>query len=254
MTAYPELDLHRALSHGELFPVFQPQVDLATGAIVAVEALCRWRHPDHGLIPPSEFIPVAESTGDIHLLGQFMLETCLDATAVWRERQADLSVSVNVSPMQFEGPTFVEDLAERIRSRGLQDGALTVEITESLPVLHPHVLAGRLGQLRALGVGLALDDYGVGHSSAAQITRLPWTEVKIDRAFVQSNDAESVRVRKAVMSTAITRGLTVVAEGVETSEQLRMVRELGCHRAQGYLLGRPMAAADIDVLLGQSPL
>lgn len=249
LIASPDIDLPRALSRGEIFPVFQPEVDLASGMVVAVEALCRWLHPERGMISPAEFIPVAESTGDIHELGQFMLEKSLAAAAAWRESGADISVSVNVSPLQFEGPTFVEDLADRIRSRGLQDGALTVEITESMPVIHPSTLATRLEQLRSLGVGLALDDYGTGHSSADRVTRLPWTEIKIDRTLVQSNDADAVRGREGVMAEALARGLRVVAEGVETAAQLTMVRELGCHRAQGYLLGRPMPAVDIDELL-----
>ena len=133
----PEHDLPRARSRGEILPGFQPEVDLMTGAIVAVEALCRWLHPEDGMIGPADFIPIAERTGDIHQLGQFMLEECLNAAASWREAGADISVSVNVSPLQFDDPTFVEDLADRIRSRGLQDGALTVEITEGVPVAHP---------------------------------------------------------------------------------------------------------------------
>lgn len=249
LTPPQNFDLHRALSRGEIFAVFQPEIDLTTGVVVAVEALCRWLHPATGMIAPADFIPDAERTGAIHELGQFMLETCLTAAADWRDSGADISVSVNVSPLQFDAPTFVEDLAERIRSRGLQDGALTVEITESMPVAHPETLAARLGQLRSLGVGLALDDYGTGHSSAAQVTRLPWTEIKIDRTLVQSNDADAVHGRESVMHEARVRGLTVVAEGVETSAQLTMVRDLGCHRAQGYLLGRPMPAAEIDELL-----
>src|SRR5918993_36289 len=153
-------DLWRAVERREVFAVFQPQIALATGNIVAVEGLCRWRHPDLGLIAPDVFIPLAERTGSIHVIGAFMLDECLDAADFWQDEGQSIEVSVNVSPLQLAEMAFADRLGEGLRTRALPANALTMELTESQPLVDLPSTIQRLVELRALGMGLALDDFG----------------------------------------------------------------------------------------------
>lgn len=242
-------DLDAAFSGGELYAVYQPQIALETGAVVAAEALCRWRHPTRGLVPPDQFIPLAEESGLIQLIGQFMLDQSLSALRSWHDMGRPIGLSVNVSPVQLRGDAFVDYLSTQVRRNETPADALTIEITESRPVLELTDIVERLETVRRLGVGVALDDYGSGHASAVPLERLPVTELKIDKSLIQNGDAAADVALAKTIDRARQRGLRVVAEGVETTAQLTLATSLGCERAQGYLLGMPMERSEFDAML-----
>lgn len=242
-------DLELALQDGDVFPVFQPQIDLASEAIVGAEGLCRWTHQHGFSVPPDMFVSLAEDNGSIHELGRLMLEHCLDAVAAWRAEGGAMEVSVNVSPTQLLDPSFVEYVTSHLEQSGQPPEALTMEITESVPLRDLESIVPRLATLRDLGVGVSLDDYGTGHASPHQLERLPLTEVKLDRSLMRNAEAGVTEALSGVLAHARRRGLLVVAEGIETAEQLAFARNLGCDRAQGYLLGAPMARSNLDALL-----
>lgn len=242
-------DLWGATERGEIVAHYQPQVDLSTGRIVAAEALARWRHPELGLIPPTVFIPIAEETAIIHSLGRFMIESVLHTVASWLHRGIDLEVSVNVSANQLTTLEFYDLLDADLGRLHLAPRSVTIEITESYPILDTPSIAVRLNKLRERGLGISIDDYGVGYSSLQQLERMPATELKIDQSLVQDDSVQALALMTAVVELAHWRGLRVVAEGVETPEQLERVRELECDRAQGYLLGKPMPQEELEALV-----
>ncbi|MGV8880536.1 MAG: EAL domain-containing protein [Rhodoglobus sp.] len=242
-------DLVGAVERGEIVAYFQPQIDLATDSIIAVEALARWEHPVLGQLAPSEFIALSEQTGLIHAIGRHMLEQCLDAADEWRAAGTHLEVSVNVSPLQLAAPDFSQYLSAELTRRALPQDAVTIEITESMPVIDLPGVVVRLHQLRLLGLGVALDDFGVGHATIERLNELPVTELKLDRSLIQDERESMVTYLSDIVNLAHERGLRVVAEGVETEAHLSLVRMLRCDRAQGYLLGRPMPRADVERLL-----
>jgi EAL domain-containing protein (putative c-di-GMP-specific phosphodiesterase class I) len=240
-------DLDSAVAEGELSAVFQPQISLATGRVVAAEGLCRWNHPRLGSVPPDQFIPLAEANGSIHAIGQFMIDECIAAADRWSTVVDRIEMSVNVSPLQLTA-SFADDLRERWGHRHLPMDSLTLEITESLPVTDLEAIVPRLEALREVGIGISLDDYGTGHASITQLDRLPVTEVKLDRSLIQAAADEPTEV-SAVVGYAHARDLRVVAEGIENEGQLAFARDSGCDRAQGYLLGRPMPVEQLEALL-----
>jgi EAL domain-containing protein (putative c-di-GMP-specific phosphodiesterase class I) len=245
----PESDLHGAVARGEIIPFFQPQVDLATREPVAVEVLCRWIHPKFGQISPAEFIPVAEANGAILDIGTFMLEETCRAAAEWHSDGYPLEVSVNVSPIQLAKPDFFDVLLHNLESLGLPPQTLTIEITESLPISDLPMVVSRLASLRDLGLGVSIDDFGTGYSSIAQLQSLPATELKIDQSLVQDESQETQALMTAVVGVVRSRGIRIVAEGVETEQQLQRVLELGCDRAQGYLFSKPVPREAADALV-----
>lgn len=232
--------LDEAIDRSELFALYQPQFAIATRRVVGAEALCRWRHPEYGLVPPDVFIPLAERTGAIHAVGEFMLEQALEAAMSWQSQRDPISISVNVSPVQLETDRFVLETAECLGRSGLAAEVLTLEITESHPVVQIIDVTTRLSTVREMGVLVSLDDYGVGHASSTQLARLPVDEVKLDRSLLDGNNLDASDIIVAVVAEARRRGLRVVAEGVETPEQLEFIRSVGCERAQGFLLSRPI--------------
>ncbi|WP_127474194.1 EAL domain-containing protein [Microbacterium sulfonylureivorans] len=242
-------DLMGALHREELFAAFQPQIDLASGAIVAAEVLCRWLHPRHGLVDPDVFIPLSEEIGAIDAIGRFVLDEGLDAAETWQARGLPVEVAVNVSPVQLVTDEFVEHLTARLAQRAVAPGSLTLEITESRPLGDLDGIGEQLERLRRRGVGIALDDFGTGHASPAALERLPVTEVKLDRSLIHAVASEPPAHLVSALQTARHRDLRVVAEGIETQEHLDRARELGCDRAQGYLLGRPMPFGELDALM-----
>lgn len=242
-------DLRGAAERGEIVAYYQPQLDLHTGVIVAAEALARWWHPELGLIAPGIFIPIAEETDVIHSLGRFMLDEVLVTAADWRAAGIELEMSVNVSANQLTAQTFFDSLDADLAHYRLGPNAVTIEITESRPILETPSIAIRLDELRRRGLGISIDDFGVGYSTLQQLDRMPATELKIDRSLVQDDAVEAFALMTAVVELAHWRGLRVVAEGVETSEQLARVRELDCDRAQGYLLGMPMSQGELEDLV-----
>jgi len=248
----PESDLHGAVGRGEIVPYFQPQLDLTSRETVAVEVLCRWFHPVHGLVSPAEFIPVAEANGAILEIGKFMLEETCRAAAEWHGAGLPLEVSVNVSPIQLAQPDFFDILLDNLEHLELPPQTLTIEITESLPIANLPFVVDRLASLRDLGLGVSIDDFGTGYSSIAQLQSLPATELKIDQSLVQDDSVDTQELVSAVVGVVRTRGIRIVAEGVETDEQLARVVELGCDRAQGYLFSPPVSRSEIDELLARA--
>jgi diguanylate cyclase (GGDEF)-like protein/PAS domain S-box-containing protein len=247
-----ETELRQALNRGELEVYYQPVIDLTTGRPVSTEALVRWQHPERGLVMPLEFIPIAEETGLIALLGLQVLEHACRQTAAWqRDIDPALAVSVNVSGRQALNPLLpaqVEAIAER---SGLTPGTLALEITETVLMEEADSPATVLDSLQEHGLSLVLDDFGTGYSSLSRLKRFPLDVLKIDRSFVAGVDCniDDRAIVKATIDMAHAVGLTVVAEGVETSEQEDCLRELGCDRAQGYLYARPQPAEAITDLL-----
>jgi diguanylate cyclase (GGDEF)-like protein len=241
-----EADLRRALEDGEqLFVVYQPIVSLADGAVVGMEALVRWRHPERGVVPPDQFIGIAEETGLILVLGEWVLRQACDQLVRWQRAlgpRAPRSMSVNLSRAQVLEPSIVGTVARALAASGLAADALQLEVTESLAA-QDTVVQQRLEQLKALGLSLALDDFGTGYSSLASLHLLPVDVVKIDRSFVgQSVTSAHHRVLiEAVARVSRSLGLTIVAEGVETHAQAELLAALECEKAQGYFYARPLA-------------
>ncbi|MTV24153.1 EAL domain-containing protein [Nitriliruptoraceae bacterium ZYF776] len=233
-------ELGGALARGELAVHLQPIVDLASGDVTAYEALLRWEHPAFGAVPPADFIPIAEETGTIHRLGAWVLrESCVWLADQHAAGHEDLAIEVNVSPRQLEDPSFGGAVAEVLRETGLRPAALVLEITEQA-LMSPSAWQ-ELEELSALGVRIAVDDFGTGYASLAYLGALAVDVLKIDRTFVEQlgRDTRSRAVPQAIVQLAASLGLEVIAEGVETSCQLQALRELGCHRGQGYLFAPP---------------
>ena len=242
-----EQDLRRALVEGQLLLHYQPQFDLATGRMTGMEALLRWRHPDQGMIPPSEFIPLCEDTGLIVPVGEWALRAACAQAAGWPE----MRLAVNLSPVQVRRPGLVALVAEVLRDTGMPAGSLDLEITEGT-LLHDteHTLK-TLDGIRALGVGIVLDDFGTGYSSLGYLRRFPFDKLKIDCGFVAPvvEDASAAAIVRAVATLGRSLGMRVTAEGIETAAQLVCLEQLGCDEGQGYFLGRPMAGACLASLL-----
>ena len=244
-----EAQLRHGLQAGELLLHYQPIVERA-GRMVGAEALVRWQHPERGLVPPSEFIALAERSGLIVPLGQWVLERACEQLVAWSRSAASrhLVVSVNVSVRQFRQADFADQVLHALRSSGAQARQLKIELTESLLLTDAEEVVGKLELLRAHGVGFALDDFGTGYSSLSYLKRLPLDELKIDRSFVRDvlTDPNDAAIVRTILALAQSLDLTVVAEGVETTGQLQFLQRHGCHAFQGYLFGRPAPAAAID--------
>ncbi|HXF98704.1 MAG TPA: EAL domain-containing protein [Gaiellaceae bacterium] len=244
-------DLQRAALADEFELRYQPIVELRTGAVVAVEALLRWRHPERGLLGPDEFVAVAEETGVILPLGRFVLEAACREAARWRRLACPrLGVHVNISARQLMGAQLADEVAGALARSGLDPTALTLEITENA-LLESDVVLCRLAALKRDGVRVAIDDFGTGYSSLNYLRRLPVDTLKIAKAFVTdlAESREQQRLASAILRLGATLGLETVAEGVETPEQARALRTLGCRYAQGFLFARPLPAGEVDVLL-----
>jgi diguanylate cyclase (GGDEF)-like protein len=230
---------------------YQPVVDLQTGEIAAAEALLRWRHPGFGEISPATFVPLAERVGSIAILGQHVLTIALDDLVRWHSTGATLTVGVNVSPRQLTDPVLADTILGMLLDRGLLPAQLSLEVTEEALVDDIEPVVETIAALRAGGVSVAVDDFGTGYSSLRYLRRFDANIVKIDREFVQASSTEprTEALVRSVMSMAAALDLTCVAEGIETLEQLALVRSHGCQFGQGYLLARPMPAAALAELL-----
>ncbi|HEY4269687.1 MAG TPA: EAL domain-containing protein [Galbitalea sp.] len=243
-------DLKGAAGRGEITAYYQPQIDVSTGAIVAVESLSRWLHPELGMQSPLVFIPLAEEFGLIDDLGDFMLGEACACAADFAARSIPVEVAVNVSAIQLARIGFFVHLEELLDEMHLSPDAITLEITESRFIANRPQVSERLARLRNHGVGISIDDFGVGHSSVEQVLALPANELKIDRTVVQDETATDGGLLATIIRLAQDRGLRTVAEGIETQSQLDRVRALGCDRAQGYLIGEPMPKNELDELVG----
>lgn len=243
-----EQDLRRALEEGQLELHYQPQIALKSGAVTGVEALVRWRHPIRGLVPPVEFVDVAEECGLVEPLGRFVLAEASRLSAAWAAHGAQLTVAVNVSTIQFRHPRFAETTLAIIREAGADPARIELEITESAAMGDPAHAARELAPLKAAGVRVAIDDFGTGYSNLATLTQLPFDVLKIDRTFVR--DALTAPAAHVVVATVIAMaerlGFETVAEGVETQEQLDLVTAAGATHAQGYFFARPMTAEALE--------
>jgi diguanylate cyclase (GGDEF)-like protein/PAS domain S-box-containing protein len=250
-----ETSLRRAVQRGELRLVYQPVVALGQGKIVAAEALLRWEHPRRGVLEPDEFIPVAESSGLIVPIGEWVIEQACRQAAAWRDAMPAgdaIRISVNVSPRQIAQPDLAETVARILERTGLEPQLLELEITERTVFEDTEAGLAIINQLKSLGVRLVLDDFGTGYSSLRYLKRLSIDSLKIDRSFVcgLGHDSEEGAIVSAVLSMAGALGLGVTAEGVETRAQLSELRQHGCEYAQGYLFCRPSSSAEMGDLLG----
>ena len=238
------MDLRLALERDEFAVEYQPVVDLATGEVVSAEALARWRHPERGLVSPEQFIPLAEDSGMIVPLGAWVLEQACRELTTWQLTNPAMSVAVNLSVRQATSPGVVEVIAGVLDRTGIRPGDLCLELTESIFMDDVEYFGRTLTRLKALGVRLAIDDFGMGFSSLSYLKRFPIDVVKVDRAFVHGlgTDAHASALVAAIIAMAVALDLEVVAEGVETNDHVMGLRTLRCARAQGFHLARPLSA------------
>lgn len=249
-----EHDLSTVLQRDELFPVYQPVVGSTDGRVVGFEALLRWQHPTEGLIPPTTLIPLAEQSGVMAPIGRWILHQAMADRSRWRPAGSpdDPVMAVNVSAQQLTAPGFVDIVAAALGSTPAR--RLTLEITESVFIRDSEQVLRSLHELREIGVQIALDDFGTGYSSLSYLSRFPMDIIKIDRSFVAGlvSNAVDTSIVRAVVHLAHDMGMTVVAEGIETSQQHQLVADLGCDFCQGYYFARPMPARQVDILLAGS--
>jgi diguanylate cyclase (GGDEF)-like protein len=253
-----ETDLRRAIAGGELVVHYQPIVELSTGIVTELEALVRWQHPERGLVPPNDFIPLAEQTGLIVPIGTFVMATACQQLTTWRRARpefAGIGISVNMSPRELLRTDLVKDVVGALRDADLAADALRIEITEGVELEDAGAIE-RLARLRALGVRVTIDDFGTGYSSLGSFRRLPIDGLKIDRSFVAALglQREETAIVSAAVSFAGALGIGATGEGIETVEQWRALRDLGCRYGQGYFLGRPVAAETIASMAVTLPL
>src|SRR6266508_420706 len=246
-----ESNLRLALERGEFSLAYQPKFDVAAGRIQSVEALIRWKHPTQGMIPPLDFIPVAEENGLIIPIDQWVLRTaCADAVR-WRREGHPLCVAVNLSPLQFKDPNLVQMVRDALSQTGLPPELLELEVTEGALMEDTVATMATLKAFRDAGVSIALDDFGTGYSSLSYLKRMPLSNLKVDQSFVTGlpDDSDNRAIVRAILAMADSLGLHVTAEGVETLEQAQTLTNMGCDTLQGYFFGKPVPAEDLPVLL-----
>ncbi len=241
-------DLSKAIERSELELYYQPQVDLATGKIKGVEALVRWHHPDRGLVSPNVFIKVAEESELILQIGEWVLRTACYQAARWARSRHPLTVSVNLSMRQFQQPDLAERIAKILAETKLDPRLLVLELTESCLMDHVSATVGKLKQIKKLGIKIAIDDFGTGYSSLSYLSQLPIDELKIDRSFIQQLgcDRNATMISGAIIEMAKSLHLQVVAEGIETENQLDLLRQSGCHLVQGFFYAPPLCVSDLE--------
>jgi len=248
-----EAELREAIDAGnQLKVVFQPIYANGTGTLNSVEALLRWNHPKHGLVPPGIFIPIAEESGLIHAIGDWVLrQSCLAA-----KRWPVQHIAVNVSPIQFRSPLFAEKVLDTLRETGLDPSRLELEVTESVLLDSAETAMDTFNTLRGAGVRIALDDFGTGYSSLTYLQKFPVDRIKIDRSFVHNLDANTAShaIVQAIVDLARAMHVRVTAEGVETTAQRDALQRIGCDDLQGFLLSVPLDPEDIDVLFGMTSI
>ena len=252
-----ELALRHGIANGELCLYYQPIFDLGTGTLDGLEALVRWNHPTKGLISPADFIPIAEETDLIVVLGEWVLKDACRQVQTWRSTYPELSqitVAVNLSGRQITEPSLIATVSDILEASGLPPANLVLEVTESVLMGDAETAVTVLHALKTLGVRLSIDDFGTGYSSLSYLKKFPLDILKIDRSFVEgiATNADDAAIVLATISLATSLGLTTVGEGVETTAQLHALHRLRCDKAQGYLLGRPEPAERLIEQLRQS--
>jgi EAL domain-containing protein (putative c-di-GMP-specific phosphodiesterase class I) len=246
-----ESDLRRALERDEISLVYQPIVRLDEGTIAGFEALMRWEHPRRGAIPPSEFIPIAESSGLIVQLGLFAIQRAAEDLFAWQEQfsKLDLFVSVNLSSTQLIRQDLINDVRSVLSRIHLNPGSLKLELTESVLMENPEQSAHVLARLKTMGVGLSLDDFGTGYSSLAYLTRFPFDIIKIDRSFVKGDQPQKTTLLRSIVSMAHDLGLAVVTEGVDSESDALQLRQMGCEYVQSFMFGEPSSRDEATRLI-----
>lgn len=240
-------ELQHAVGNGELLLHYQPKVDTASGRLLGMEALVRWMHPEHGMISPAEFIPVAEETGMIVAIGRWVLREACRQNAAWQQAGLrPLRVAVNLSARQFRSDSLLDEIERALAETTLPASSLELEITESMVMEDPERVIDLLDKMRSRGIHLSLDDFGTGHSSLAYLKRFPIDCVKIDRTFIKDmpENTDDVAIARTIVAMAKSLGLATVAEGVETAEQFELLKAMGCDQVQGYFFSRPLPAGD----------
>ena len=247
-------DLHQALEQKQFVLYYQPEIELATRRIIGLEALIRWVHPERGLVPPSEFIPPAEESGMILPIGDWVLAEACSQIQKWCVEDishVSLRVGVNLSARQFSREGLADHVEALLVQAGISSRQLGLEMTESSLIPNIHTALGVLGSLRRLGVSLLMDDFGTGYSSLNNLHSFPFDVLKVDRSFVSrmSEGDQPLQIVRTIVELARVLGMDVVAEGIETIEQYRLLREMGCRYGQGYLFAKPMTVEDVSQLL-----
>ena len=243
-----EIDLRQALPNNEFQVYYQPIVSMRDYGVTGFEALLRWNHPTQGMVPPGEFIPIAEEIGAIAVIGVWVLRTaCMDAMS-WPN---EIKVAVNLSPVQFKSKTLVADVAAALAASGLPAHRLEVEITETVMLQDTTTTLATLDDLRSLGIHIAMDDFGTGYSSLSYLRRFPFNKIKIDQCFIRdlSDDHELMAVLRAITGIGVSLGMTTTAEGVETLDQLSRLRAEGCNEVQGYFFSKPKPVEEVANML-----
>ncbi len=248
-----EMDLRAALQRSEFEAYYQPIRDVVSGRVVAFEALLRWNHPQRGLISPIDFIPLAEETGLIVQLGEFVLRAACADAATWPE---DVDLAVNLSPVQFKNPNLIASVTGALAASGLDARRLELEITESVLLQNSEATLATLHELRTMGLRISLDDFGTGYSSLSYLRSFPFDKIKIDRSFVSelATRDDSMAIIRAVTGLGRSLGIVTTAEGVENDAQLELLRREGCDQAQGYLFSKPRPASDVAIMLDRPRL
>jgi EAL domain-containing protein (putative c-di-GMP-specific phosphodiesterase class I) len=246
-----ELDLVRALEREELFLVYQPTFDLRTQAVIGVEALLRWQHPERGLVSPQDFIPSAEASGLIVPIGRWVLHQACRQARIWQDAGHDLAVAVNVSARQLDDDVLITDVVEALRCNGLDANKLTLEITETALMRDPQLTAKQLHRIKELGVRIAIDDFGTGYSSLAYLRQFPADALKIDRSFI--GEVATSRESDALIHTLVQLGKTLdietLAEGIEDESQLQALQREDCDSGQGFWFSRPLEPDALEPFL-----
>ena len=246
-------ELERALAVSELAPWYQPKVRVADRSLAGLEALVRWNHPERGLLPPGDFLPQTEAGPHMTPLTFLMIERALADCVAWKQQGFDIPVAVNVSAHSLTTDGFADKVWEIVSRAGAAAENLTLEITETAAMADTAAILTVLTRLRIKGISLSLDDFGTGYSSLRELHRMPFTEIKVDRSFVTGmcRDRDAAVIVRAIVGLGVTLGLRTVAEGVESEEVMAALADIGCDVAQGFLIARPMPAADVSGWLRQ---
>ncbi|HEY9662551.1 MAG TPA: GGDEF domain-containing phosphodiesterase, partial [Allocoleopsis sp.] len=251
-----EVNLMRALQQGELQLYYQPQIHLITGKIIGTEVLLRWPHPELGMLLPASFLPLAQTTGTMVALGEWVIQTACEQLRQWQEQiHLSLKVAVNLSGLELSQPNLVEKVHLALQKTGLDPHLLVLEMGEMSLMQQQDALVKQLHRFKRMGVQICIDDFGTGFSSFSALRKFPVNLLKIDQRFMEDipGDASSVAIARAIIAMAQSLQVKVIAEGVETEEQLAFLKQTGCYAVQGYLFSPPIAAAEFGKLLACNP-
>ena len=249
-----ENGLRRALERNELVLLYQPQLNISNSRVIGAEALIRWNRDGQGFVSPADFIPLAEETGLIIPIGEWVLRTaCLQAQALHQQGFADFIMAVNISAKQFQHPGFIKLVAQVLQETGLTATRLELEITESIAMYDAEKNIATMNELRDLGIQLSIDDFGTGYSSLSYLKRFPINKLKVDQSFIRNMDSEpnNASITKTVILLGRGLNLTIIAEGVETKEELALLQQYGCDEVQGYLFSRPISSDKLEQFLNE---